>query len=51
MLEQIKLIERQIIQIVSTQDNYLTTIIGVGDITAAVIMGEIGEINRFKRPN
>ena len=58
MLEQIKLIERQIIQIeseiheiVSTQDNYLTTITGVGDITAAVIMGEIGDINRFERPN
>lgn len=58
MLEQIKLIERQIIQIeseiheiVSTQDNYLTTITGIGDITAAVIMGEIGDINRFERPN
>ncbi|MDT2781464.1 transposase [Vagococcus fluvialis] len=58
MLEQIRLIERQIIQIeseiheiIATQDNYLTTITGIGDITAAVIMGEIGDINRFKKPS
>lgn len=58
MLEQIKLIERQIIQIeaeiheiISTQNNFLTTITGIGDITAAVIMGEVGDINRFERPN
>lgn len=58
MLEQIRLLESQIEIIdneihafISKQENHLTTITGIGDITAAVIMGEVGDINRFERPN
>jgi len=57
MMEQIQLLENQIAQIeeemsliVSKQVNYLTTITGVGEITAAVLMGEIGDIHRFETP-
>lgn len=58
MLEQIQLlevqiekIEKEIHELIVKQENYLTTITGIGDITAAVIMGEIGNIDRFERPN
>lgn len=47
---QVKLIEIEIHELISRQENYLTTIIGIGDITAAVIMGEVGAIERFERP-
>lgn len=54
MLEQIQLLENHILRVeeeiqelVSNQQNYLTTITGIGEITAAVIMGEIGDIQRF----
>ncbi|WP_430599476.1 IS110 family transposase [Enterococcus sp. DIV0179] len=48
---QVKLIEIEIHELISRQENYLTTITGIGDITAAVIMGEVGTIERFERPN
>ncbi len=48
---QIKIIEAEIQEIVSKQENYLTTITGIGDITAAVLMAEVGDIKRFERPN
>ena len=48
---QIKKIEEEISEIVAKQENFLTTIIGVGEVTAAVLMGEIGDIHRFERPN
>lgn len=48
---QVKLIEIEIHELISRQENYLTTITGIGDITAAVIMGEVGAIERFERPN
>lgn len=58
MLEQIQLlevqiekIEKEIHELTVKQENYLTTITGIGDLTAAVIMGEIGNIDRFERPN
>ncbi|MTD40473.1 IS110 family transposase, partial [Erwinia sp. CPCC 100877] len=58
MLEQIKLLESQIKivegeihELISKQENFLTTITGIGDITAAVIMAEVGDISRFDRPN
>ncbi|MED2754595.1 IS110 family transposase [Bacillus thuringiensis] len=58
LLEQIQLFEKQLIQIekemaklVAKQKNYLTTITGIGPVTAAVLMGEIGDIQRFERPN
>ncbi|RCW77515.1 IS110 family transposase [Saliterribacillus persicus] len=57
LLEQLSLLDRQIHQIeeklsalVKQQATYLTTIKGVGDVTAAVIIGEIGSIERFYRP-
>lgn len=58
MLEQIQLlevqiekIEKEIHELIVKQENYLTTITGIGNLTAAVIMGEIGNIERFERPN
>lgn len=58
ILEQIRLLESQIELIdneihvfISKQEIHLTIITGIGDITAAVIMGEVGDINRFERPN
>ena len=29
----------------------MTTITGIGDITAAVLMADVGDIKRFERPN
>lgn len=43
--------EKEIHELISNQENYLTTIIGIGNITAAVIMAEVGDISRFKRSN
>lgn len=48
---QIKIVEEEIHELISKQENYLTTITGIGDITAAVIMAEVGDISRFDRPN
>jgi len=57
LLEQIALFEKQLAQIEeelsalsNRQHHYLTTITGVSDITAAVILGEIGSIDRFEQP-
>lgn len=57
LLEQLSLLDRQIHQIeeklsilIEQQATYLTTIKGIGDVTAAVIIGEIGSIERFDRP-
>src|SRR5690625_2712381 len=57
LLEQIQLIEKHLkqiekvmIEISNRQKHYLTTITGISDITACVILGEIGSINRFERP-
>lgn len=57
LLEQISLLERQIKEIEealtelsSRQNHYLTTISGISDVIAAVILGEIGSIRRFERP-
>lgn len=36
---------------ISKQENYLTTITGIGDITAVVVITKIGDISRFDRPN
>lgn len=48
---QIELVEKEIREIVAKQNNYLTTITGIGPVIAGVIIGEIGDINRFERPN
>lgn len=57
LLEQIALLERQIkeieealVELSNRQNHYLTTITGISDIGAAVILGEIGSIQRFERP-
>ncbi|WP_261130293.1 IS110 family transposase [Bacillus sp. Marseille-Q3570] len=57
LLEQIDLLEKQLnqieeamIELSNRQEHYLTTISGVSDITAAVVLGEIGSISRFDRP-
>lgn len=57
LLEQIKLIECHLkkietvmIEISNRQEHYLTTITGISDVTACVVLGEIGSIKRFERP-
>lgn len=57
LLEQIHLIEQHLkeiesvmIEISKKQKHYLTTITGISDVTACVILGEIGSIERFERP-
>lgn len=57
LLEQIKLIEdhlktieQTMIEISNRQTHFLTTITGISDVTACVILGEIGSISRFERP-
>lgn len=57
LLEQIKLIEEHLktiehsmIEISNRQKHFLTTITGISDVTACVILGEIGSISRFERP-
>ncbi|WP_058307275.1 IS110 family RNA-guided transposase [Gracilibacillus massiliensis] len=57
LLEQLSLLDRQIQQIdeklstlIQQQATYLPTINGIGDVTTAVIIGEIGSIKRFDRP-
>lgn len=57
LLEQIQLIEKHLkeieevmIEISNRQKHYLTTITGISDVTACVILGEIGSIDRFERP-
>ena len=57
LLEQIKLLERQIketekamIKLANRQEHHLTSITGINDVTASVILGEIGSIKRFERP-
>lgn len=57
LLEQIQLIEKHLteieevmIEISNRQKHYLITITGISDVTACVILGEIGSIKRFERP-
>src|SRR5699024_9181239 len=57
LIEQIKLIEDHLkiiaeamINISNRQSHFLTTITGISDVTACVILGEIGSIHRFEHP-
>lgn len=57
LLEQIKLIESHLkeiekvmIELSNRQEHYLTTITGISNVTACVVLGEIGSIKRFERP-
>jgi transposase len=47
--EQIANIEAQLGELVQDRDQYLCTIPGISTTTAAVLLGEIGDINRFER--
>lgn len=47
---QIKDIEKQVSDFIKKSDNVITSIPGIGDMTAAIIMSEIGDINRFNNP-
>lgn len=47
--DQIADIEAQLCELVQDRDQYLCTIPGIGTATAAVLLGEIGDINRFER--
>jgi len=58
LIEQIKFIEAQvddvetqIKQILVKVNSPITTIPGIGSVNAAVILGEIGDINRFSNPS
>src|SRR5699024_12448224 len=49
--EQLKTVEDEMAELVAAQDQYLTTITGIGPVTAAVILSEVGDIHRFERHN
>lgn len=48
---QIEDIESQISEFIKKSDNVITSIPGIADITAAIIISEIGDINRFNNPS
>lgn len=57
LLEQISLLDQQrkkieesLVELSNKQGHYLSSIIGISDVIAAVIIGEIGSISRFQRP-
>lgn len=47
---QIKDIEAQVSQFIKKSNNVITSIPGIADTTAAIIISEIGDINRFNNP-
>lgn len=49
--DQLSELEEQITELLHQTDQYITTITGIGDVLGAIIVGEIGDINRFERPN
>lgn len=48
---QVKDVETEISSLVEKINTPITTIPGIGKITAAIILGEIGDINRFNTPS
>ena len=48
---QLSELEEQIADLLHQTNQYITTITGIGDVLGAIIVGEIGDINRFERPN
>lgn len=48
---QIKDIEKQVSEFIKKNDNVITSIPGIADTTAAIIISEIGDINRFNNPS
>ena len=49
--DQVKDVEIEIESILSRMNTPLKTIPGIGNVTAAIILGEIGDINRFDNPS
>lgn len=49
--KQLSELECQIAELLHKTNQYITTITGIGDVLGAIIVGEIGDINRFERPN
>ena len=47
---QINDIEKQVSDFIEKSDSVITSIPGIGDMTAAIIISEIGDINRFNNP-
>jgi len=47
---QINDIEKRVGDFIKKSDNVITSIPGIGDMTAAIIISEIGDINRFNNP-
>ena len=47
---QIDDIEKQVSEFIKKSDNVITSIPGIADTTAAIIISEIGDINRFNNP-
>lgn len=48
---QLSELEEQIAGLLHETNQYITTINGIGDTIGAIIVSEIGDINRFERPN
>ena len=48
---QIKNIEKQVSEFIKKSNNVITSIPGIADTTAAIIISEIGDINRFNNPS
>lgn len=48
---QIKDIEKQVCDFIKKNDNVITSIPGISFMTAAIIISEIGDINRFNNPH
>ena len=48
---QLSELEDQIAMLLHETNQYITTISGIGDALGAIIVSEIGDINRFERPN
>ena len=49
--KQLSELEKQIADLLHQTNQYITTITGIGDVLGAIIVSEIGDINRFERPN
>lgn len=49
--KQLSELEKQIANLLHETNQHITTITGIGDVLGAIIVSEIGDINRFERPN
>lgn len=49
--KQLSELEEQIADLLHKTNQYITTITCIGDVLGAIIVSEIGDINRFERPN